>query len=206
MGRLGDSTEVMDLTVYNGKLYAGTIPRAEVFRYEHDGGWTSVRRLFDPPGWRPVLVANMRRPPDGDRRMRDWSRVTSLTQHDGRLYASVGSCTSASIDAPADVRGSVHAFEAGIVATSPRSLAPGWHHIAGRSSGDRVSIHIDGIEVASKRGALATPVSTTAPLRIGEDESGPFHGGLTDVRMSPRALDDHEIAALAAAPPTRARA
>ena len=55
----------------------------------------------------------MRRPPDGDRRMREWSRVTSLTQHAGLLYASVGSCTSAAIDAPADIRGSVHALEVG---------------------------------------------------------------------------------------------
>ena len=112
-GRLGDSTEVMALNVYNGKLYGATIPRAEVFRYERDRSWTSLRRLFDPPGWRPVLVRNMERPPDGDRRMREWTRVTSLTQHDGLLFASVGSCTSAAADAPADVRGSVHAFGAG---------------------------------------------------------------------------------------------
>ena len=55
-GRLGDSTEVMALNVYNGKLYGAAIPRAEIFRYECDRSWTSLRRLFDPPGWRPVLV------------------------------------------------------------------------------------------------------------------------------------------------------
>ena len=32
LGRLGDSTEVVGLTLYNGSLYAGAIPRAEVFR------------------------------------------------------------------------------------------------------------------------------------------------------------------------------
>src|SRR4029079_14656269 len=98
--------------------YGATIPRAEIFRYERDGSWASLRRLFEPPGWRPVLVANMRGP-HGDRRMREWTRVTSLTQHDGLLYASVGSCTSAAVDAPADVRGTVHAFSAGVAAAPP---------------------------------------------------------------------------------------
>jgi hypothetical protein len=206
MGRLGDSTEVMDLTVYNGKLYGAAIPRAEVFRYERDGDWTSLRRLFDPPGWRPVLVANMRRPPDGDRRMREWSRVTSLTEHAGLLHASIGSCTSAAVDAPADIRGSVQALGVGIVATTPRSLAPGWHHVAARSEGNQVSIHVDGREVATASGQLPAAPSTSAQLRVGEDETGPYRGRMAGFRMHPRPLDDREIAALAATPPAEARA
>jgi hypothetical protein len=208
MGRLGDSTEVMDLTVYNGKLYAGAIPRAEVFRYERDRSWTSLRRLFDPPGWRPVLVANMRRPPDGDRRMREWARVTSLTEHAGLLYAATGSCTSAAIDAPAGIRGSVHALGAGIVATTPHSLAPGWHHIAATAWHNRVTIHVDGLEVASAHGAQPrSPTSgmSAAPLRIGEGEAGKYRGRLTDFRIEQRPLDGREIAALAAAPPIETR-
>jgi hypothetical protein len=202
MGRLGDSTEVMALNVYNGSLYAGTIPRAEIFRYERDGAWTSLRRFFDPPGWRPVLVANMRRPADGDRRMREWSRVTSLTEHAGLLYASIGSCTSAAIDAPADVRGSVHALGVGIVATTPNSLEPGWHHVLARSWGNRVSIHVDGREVATASGQLPRAATTSAPLRIGEDETGPSRGRLTAFRIDQRPLDEREIAALAATPPS----
>jgi len=201
MGRLGDSTEVMDFNVYNGKLYAGTIPRAEIFRYERDGAWTSLRRLFDPPDWRPVLVANMRRRPDGDRRMREWSRVTSLTEHAGVLYASIGSCTSAAIDAPPDVRGSVHALGVGIVATTPTSLEPGWHHLAARSRGNRVSIHVDGRQAATATGQLSRPATTSVPLRIGEDETGPYRGRLIGFRIDQRPLDDREIAALAAAAP-----
>ncbi len=203
MGRLGDSTEVMDLNLYNGKLYAATIPRAELFRYERDASWTSLRRFFDPPGWHPVLVANMRSP-DGDRRMREWTRVTSLAEHAGLLYVSIGSCTSAVIDAPADVRGSVHALGVGIVATTPNSLAPGWHHIAARSTGNRVSIHVDGREAAAASGHLPRPPTVSARLRVGEDETGPYRGLLTGFRIDQRPLDDREIAALAAtAPPSR---
>jgi hypothetical protein len=205
MGRLGDSTEVMALNVYNGKLYASAIPRAEVFRFERDGAWTSLRRFFEPEGWRPVLVANMHRPPHGDRRMREWARVTSLTQHAGLLYASVGSCTSAAIDAPADVRGSVQGMGVGIVATTPRSLEPGWHHVAARSRGNQVTIHIDGREVASAEGQLPRPAVTSAALRIGQDETGPYRDEIAAFRMDPRPLDDREIAELAASRPPEAR-
>jgi hypothetical protein len=206
LGRLGDSTEVMDLTMYNGALYAGTIPRAELFRYERDRAWTSVRRFFDPPGWQPVLVRNMEHAPDGDRRMREWSRITSLTEHAGLLYASIGSCTSAAEDAAPDIRGSVHAMRVGVVATTPRSLEPGWRHVAARVQGDRVSIHVDGDEVAATRGSLPRPAVAGVPLRIGEGEAGSYRGRITDVRFEERPLDDREIGALAASPPAEARA
>jgi Concanavalin A-like lectin/glucanases superfamily len=205
MGRLGDSTEVMALNVYNGKLYAAGIPRAEVFRYERDGDWTSLRRFFDPPGWQPVRVANMRRSPDGDRRMREWSRVTSLTQHGGLLYASIASCTSAAVDAPADIRGSVQAMGVGTVATTPQSLEPGWHHLAARATSTRVSIHIDGREVAGAAGQLPRTSATAEPFRIGEDETGPYRGRIAGFRMDRRPLDDREIEALAGTAPPEAR-
>lgn len=197
-GRLGDSTEIMALNVFNGKLYGASIPRAEVFRFERDRSWTSMRRLYDPPGWRPVLVRNMTAPPDGDARMRDWTRVTSLTQHDGLLYASVGSCTSAIQDAPADVRGSVHAMSAGVVATTPASLAPGRHHVAAVRKGGALTVYVDAREAASARGAITGSIANDAPLRTGEDEAGPFGGTIGAVRMLGQALGSREVAALAA--------
>jgi Concanavalin A-like lectin/glucanases superfamily len=196
-GRLGDSTEVMALNVYNGTLYGASIPRAEVFRHERDRRWRSVRRLFAPPGWRPVLVRNMHGP-DGDRRMRGWTRITSLTQHDGLLFASVGSCTSAAVDAPADVRGTVHAFRAGLVATTPRTLTPGRHHVAAVRRGSTLTVHVDGAVAATARGAVTGSVATAAPLTIGEDASGPFRGGIEGATTHDRALDPGEIEALAA--------
>jgi hypothetical protein len=197
-GRLGDSTEVMALNVYNGKLYGAAIPRAEVFRYERDRSWTSLRRLFAPPGWRPVLVRNMSRPPNGDRRMREWTRVTSLTQHDGLLFASVGSCTSAAVDAPADVRGTVHALAAGVVATTPRALEAGRRHIAAVRRAGALSIYVDGREAATGRGDVTGSIATAAPLRIGEDEAGRYTGAIDGFRTFDRALEVREISALAA--------
>jgi hypothetical protein len=195
-GRLGDSTEVMALNVYNGKLYGAAIPRAEVFRYERDGSWVSLRRIFQPPGWRPVLVRNVCRPPDGDRRMREWTRVTSLTQHDGLLFASTGSCTSAAADAPADIRGSVQAFGAGLVATTPRTLDPGRRHVVAVRRGSTLGVFVDGREAALARGEMIASVGTSAPLRVGEDESGRYTGTIDGFRVFDRALEPREIKAL----------
>lgn len=200
-GRLGDATEIMDMTVYNGKLYASSIPRAEIFRYEQDRQWTSVRRVFDQTGWRPVLVAGMERPPDGDRRMREWVRVTSLTEHAGSLFASTGSCTSAAIDAPAGIRGSVIGMSAGAVTTTARSLSPGRHHVAAVRDGGRVAIHIDGRPVAETRGAVDGSLACDGPLRIGADATGRYRAGIHDVRLLDRALGPEAIAALASARP-----
>ena len=189
----------MALNVYNGKLYGAAIPRAEVFRYERDRSWTSLRRLFDPPGWRPVLVRNMARPPDGDRRMREWTRVTSLTQHDGLLFASVGSCTSAVEDAPADVRGSVwcarrrcrrdDTAHAGSGAPSHRRSAP--RNSLWRSSSTDA-------RRPRRRERCVGSVATSAPLRIGEDEAARYGGAIDGFCTFDRALESREIKALAA--------
>jgi len=194
-GRLGDSSEIMALNVYNGKLYGAAIPRAEVFRYERDASWTSLRRLFDPPGWAPVLVRNMGTP-EGFRRHREWTRVTSLTQHDGLVFASVGSCTSAAADAPADVRGTVHAFGAGVVATTPRTLEPGRRLIAAVRRGGTLTVYVDGREAATARGDVTGSIATGAALRIGEDETGRCTGDVDRFQTFDRALDAREISAL----------
>jgi hypothetical protein len=200
-GRLGDSTEVMALNVYNGALYGASIPRAEVFRHERDGAWRSLRRLFAPPGWQPVLVRNMARPPDGDRRMREWARVTSLTQHDGLLFASLGSCTSAAVDALAGVRGSVCALATGVVATTPRPLEPGRRHVAAVRRAGALAIYVDGAEAATARGPVTGLLAGAGPLRVGEDESGRYRGGIAGFTALDRALSGREIMALAAASP-----
>ena len=54
IGRVGkDGTEVMDLLVYNGKLYGCSIPRAEVCRYDESTAWTSLKQFYSPEGWVP---------------------------------------------------------------------------------------------------------------------------------------------------------
>ena len=50
---MAEALKVNSLAVYNGKLYGGSIPRAEVCRYDAPAGWTSLKRFYSPPGWKP---------------------------------------------------------------------------------------------------------------------------------------------------------
>jgi hypothetical protein len=195
-GRLGDSTEINALTSYNGKLYAGALPRAEVFRYDGDFAWHSLRRFRASPSWEPISVEEMERPPDGDLRMRDWGRVTSLTQHNGLLFGSVTSCTGSVIDAPADIRGSVQAMRAGVVATTSESLGSGWHHLAAVRDGARLTLHIDGRVAASAYGSLPASIETAVPVAVGSDPSGKFGGEIQDFQAFDRVLDARDIGRL----------
>ena len=161
-GRLGDALEINALNVYNGQLYGGTIPRAEVFRYNPlaapgvpvealppepkpqrrvrrlapppepaSPAWTSVRRFLDPAGYE-FQTPN------------EWARVTSLTTFQGKLFASLGSCTSSRLDAPCDFRGTVWSMEAGRTVSYDRDLGPGWKHLTAVRRGDRLELYVDG--------------------------------------------------------------
>ena len=66
--------------------------------------------------------------------------VTSLTVYQGKQYASLGSCTSARLDAPCDFRGTVWSMEAGRCASYDRDLGPGWHHLAAVRRGDHSGV------------------------------------------------------------------
>jgi hypothetical protein len=125
-GRPGDATEVIALTVYNGSFYAGTIPWAEVFRLEGQC-WTSVRRLFDPPGFEPVPVGST----DWGR-ISDWSRSSSLTVFQGRLFASTATCHRTMLEAPLpeESRGKVFAYSTGAAVSYDRDLGTGWKFVA----------------------------------------------------------------------------
>ena len=201
VGRVGaDGTEVNALVVYNGKLYGGSIPRAEVCRYDGEPAWTSLKRFYSPEGWTPVPPSQVGGKPKR-RDVNEWSRVTSLTIHDGKLFASVGSCTSSVLDAPNDVRGRVYRMEAGKCASYDNDLGPGWKHLTALRKGDRLRIFVDGKPVAesSTFNPKEYDISNGRPLRIGFGQSDSFYGKIADVRLYRRALDDAEIRKLALA-------
>ena len=66
-GRLGEEMESMPLMVYNGKMYGGTLPSAEVYRFD-DPAWTKVARLDFTPDVR-------------------YRRVWTMSVYRGRLFA-----------------------------------------------------------------------------------------------------------------------
>jgi hypothetical protein len=125
----------------------------------------------------------------------EWSRVTSLTIHDGRLFAGIGSCTSSVLDAPADVRGRVYSMEAGKCVSYENDLGPGWKHIAAIRQGRFLKLFVNGRLVA--KSAAFDPaeydLSNDRPLRIGFGQTDYFCGKIADVRIYNRALPDAEI-------------
>ena len=128
-GRVGvDGTEVNSLVVYNGKLYGGSIPRAEVARYDGTPQWTTIKQFYSPAGWTPVPPMENGGHPTNDE-LNAWSRVTSMTIYDGKLFAGIASCTSSPLDAPADIRGRIFSMEAGKNVSYDDDLGPGWKHI-----------------------------------------------------------------------------
>jgi hypothetical protein len=204
-GRVGeDGSEVNSLVVYNGKLYGGSIPRAECCRYDGEPQWTSLRRFYSPEGWNPAPPAPFGSPTREE--VANWSRITSMTIHRGRLFASIGNCTSSIKDSPADIRGSVHSIEAGKCVSFDEELAPGWRHIAAVREGGKLKLYIDG-----ELGAESAPfeasdydLSTDRPLRIGFGQIDYFHGKLRDVRAYKRALSVTEVMALSLTAPKSA--
>ena len=201
-GRVGDDgTEVNALTVYNGKLYGGSIPRAEVCRYDGAPQWTSLKRFYSPAGWQPGKPGKAT-----SKQVNEWSRVTGLTIYEGKLFASIGSCTSAVVDTPADpadVLGKVFSMEAGRCASSDNDLGPGWKHIAAARERGRLKLYVDG-KLAGKSSAFEPSdydVSTGQPLRIGCGQTDCFSGRMSEVRIYNRALSASNIRKLASGKP-----
>lgn len=202
LGRVGyDGTEVNALVVYNGKLYGGSIPRAEVCRFDGGEQWTSLYQFYSPPGWTPVPPSQVGGKPTRQQ-VAEWSRVTSLTIHDGRMFASIGSCTSSVLDAPADVRGRVYNIEAGKCISYDNDLGPGWKQIVAMRQGEHLRLFINGKQVAQSTTFKPADydLSNDRPLRIGFGQTDYFCGKMADVRLYNRSLSESEIAKLAVTP------
>jgi len=188
-GRLGDGTEVNAFTVYNGKFYGGTIPRAEVTRHDKDS-WTSIKRFHSPEGWSPASPTKA-----SGAEVNEWTRVTSLTVFRGRLFAGIGSCTSSVLDAPADVRGRVFSMEAGKCISSDHDAGPGWRHITAVRRSGRLELFLNGEMISSSDAFDSSKfdLSNRMPLKIGFGEMDYFTGKIREVRIFRRALTRKEI-------------
>ena len=167
-GRLGDDTEVMNLLAFNGKLYGGTLPGAHIYRFDGPDRWPRVGTIDSTPD---VL----------------YRRVASMVVFAGRLFS--GTLPS----------GRVHSLQAGLVATDDRALASGRRHIAAVRTADAVELFVDGRSVGRARaGDGAAPLDLgSGTLVLGDGPRARFEGRMGPVRLDRRALDVHEIAALA---------
>lgn len=183
VGRMGDSTETVGLIVYNGSFYAGSIPRAEVFRYDGPNRWTSLRKLFDPPNY------------DVDKDVEDWSRASSLTVFQDKMFVSTADCYRAMLSKtkPDEIRGKVYSYKVGEGVSYDRDLGTGWKQVAAVRAGDQLKIYVDGELAATQPNVQSLDVSSDAPLRIGFGPQSYFQGQLRNVRLYNRALNRGEV-------------
>lgn len=193
LGRVSDATEIIGLTTYNGSLYAGTIPRAEVARFEGLDQWRTMRRLFDPPGFGPVPVGS------GAKEVQDWSRASSMTIYQGKLFVSTATCYRTLINPPRpdENRGNVYSFETGACVSSDRDWGAGWKHVVAVRRGQELKLYVDG-QLADSSISIepAIDASTDDPLYLGYGPHGYFRGKLNEVRLYNRALAQDSVRTL----------
>ena len=156
------------MTVYNGKLYAGTLPLGRVYRYDGGDTWTLTRQLDTTPGVK-------------------YRRVWSMAVHRGRLFAgTLPSGRVYALQAGANVTHG-HELEPGW-----RRLA------AVRTGGRlELYVDGGRVATSAACDASAFDLSTDQPLRIGAGAIDTFNGRLRDLRLYRRALADDDIRRLA---------
>ena len=203
-GRVGkDGTEVNSLVVYNGKLYGGSIPRAEVARYDGvDTVWTTIKQFYSPQGWTPVPpVENGGNPTNAE--LNEWTRVTSMTVYDGKLFAGIASCTSSPLDAPADIRGRIFCMEAGKNISYDDDLGYGWKHITAVKEAGQLKLYIDGklVKTSSSFDPADYDLKDDLPIHIGLGQNDFFSGRMSGLRIYNIALSESRIKELAALRP-----
>ena len=166
----GLELETMGLAIYNGKLYAGTLPLGGAFRL--DSGpfydrWTLLEQLDKTPDVR-------------------YRRLWSMAVYDGKLFA--GTLPSAK----------VYSFEAGKNVTYDYALPAGPKHIAAIRSGGALKLYIDGkvVSESSSFDPALFDITNERPLLIGNGAHDCFNGRISDFRIYNRALNDDEVGAL----------
>ena len=158
----------MGMLVHNGGLYAGSLPLAELYRYDGDQAWKRLAQLDQTPNtkYRRVWTAATYQ---GD------SFWTTLpTGHIHRLRAGVAT----SWDEP---------FPAGwrhVAARKQGGKLSLW--VDAKQVGESIEFT-----------AEKFPLTTKAPLQIGKGPGSTLLGTLTDVRLYRSALTADEITKLA---------
>jgi len=155
------------MAAYNGKLYAGTLPLANVYRYEGGTTWTNTGQLDTTPdvkyrrGWSMAVYQG---------------KLFGGTLPSGRVYA---------MEAGANVTYD-HALAPGW-----------HHLAAVREADRlRLYVDGAQVAASPAIADLSASIANNEPLRIGLGQHDHFNGSLADVRVHGRALSAAETAAL----------
>ncbi|RUL88091.1 LamG domain-containing protein [Tautonia sociabilis] len=168
LGRLGEELEVMGMLVHNGRLMAGTLPLAQIYRFEGEAGWRLLTQLDHTPD----VV---------------YRRAWTMAEHGGRLFVStLPSAEVFSFRAGASVQ------------WGRRFPSGWHHVAAIRSGDTlHLVVDGTPVASETVAGSGAFSLTTGGPLRIGSGPNAPFRGRLADLRLHHRALTRDEVLRLA---------
>jgi len=163
-----DKGEIMGMAVYNGKLYVGTLPYAEVYRYDGDHRWTKMKRLDFTPGV-PIR------------------RAWAMAVYDGRLF--VGTLPSGEVHCMEAGKSTTSDRELGpgwkhLAAVRQEDRLS--LYVDGAPAATSTQFRGKDFDLSAE-----------APLRIGFGAHDYFCGKMRDVRLYSRALGPQETARLA---------
>lgn len=171
LGTMGNELEVMPMALFNGKLYAGTLPLAQIYRFEDEEGWQLIDRL--------------------DHTHTQYRRIYAMAVSQGWLYC--GAVPSGHIFRmrAGDVVSTENGFPSGWhhVTAVRRS-----NRLSLYIDGQKVAEQSEPPHWLADR---SLDLTSPAPLCIGNGPAGPWKGELTNGRIYPRALSEEEVSALA---------
>lgn len=174
--------EIQELIVYNGKMYAGVIPKGEVWRYDAFDSATLIRRLVNNPGYSIDTHDT-------------WSRVPAMTIFQGKLFAGTGTAMGFPEDNGDVETGQVFSWEAGKAVTYDDDLGSEWRHVVAVREGDSLKLYIDGklASTSSSKNEGNYDLDNDSPLLIGFGSQNYFRGRMKDVRVYAGALPESQI-------------
>lgn len=181
-GRASHNNEINDLRVYNGKMYAGVIPKGEVWRYDGGRKTTLLKRLVTNPGYSSESHLS-------------WRRVPCMTEFQGKLFCGTSTANGAADASVEDESGKVFSWEAGKSVSYDDDLGTDWKYVTAVRKEKCLKLYVDGQLVAtSPEFVQATyDLSNDKPLLIGFGSLNYFNGWMSELRIHGRALEDAEI-------------
>ncbi|MBS0210820.1 MAG: LamG domain-containing protein [Planctomycetes bacterium] len=213
-GQIGDNSQTYAFANYDGHLHVATWNSGRVFRFEDVGRWTDIGRLGGELEVMGMMVHNGRFVAgtlplaqvyayDGAGKWSLWQRLDltpdveyrrawTMAEHAGEVFCST---------LPS---GKVWAARQGRQVSWDHTLPTGWHHVAAIKTANRLTLYVDGKQVAENADldTSAWNLDSSAPLRLGSGINGPFNGQLVDLQIHQRAITPSEIKALAANQPS----
>ncbi len=170
LGALGAELEVMPMALFNGKLYAGTLPLAQIYRFEEEMGWRLIDRL--------------------DHTDTEYRRACAMAVGGGYLYCGAAPSGRIYRMSAGRVASAVEPWAEGWhdVAAIRRG-----HRLELYVDGMKVAEHE---EPRPWRVEEPFNLSTTAPLVVGDGPAGKWQGDIGNISLYRRALSAGEIEAL----------